>query len=162
MTALHVGDRCLTGTEVSPLTMAEQARKHLSGVYYDTIVGTGMSGALVVPVLARELDCNWLILRKPGDHHHHPGTIFGGYSPGQGSLGHRWLFADDGIRTGGTLRRVRRQVDEIAARAGHATSFAGAYLFGDHNQNDVYGRAGEYLSPGQVTDVLKQIERYAA
>src|SRR5215472_3764911 len=90
MSTTKFGDGCLDGTCASPAVMAVLAQDHLDGVSYDTMVGTGMSGALVVPVIARALRKNWLIVRKPGDHHHHGNAL------AQGHLGDRWIAVDDG------------------------------------------------------------------
>jgi hypothetical protein len=152
MSAMQIGEPCLDGCLASPGTMAVQARDVLAGVSYDTMAGTGMSGALVIPMLARELDSRWLILRKPGDSHHH------GSSPGQGSLGNRWLFVDDGIKTGATVRRVYDQVTRIAAQRGHPTEFAGAYLYGDH---DHFGRPAGYYSPRELAELLERLARWS-
>jgi hypothetical protein len=164
MTAVRIGTSpCLDGLLASPKEMAGAARKHLDGVYYDTMVGTGMSGALVVPILAREMGCHFLVVRKPGDGHGHHLSYPGG--PGEGMLGHRWLFVDDGIQSGETVTRVREQISAEALRRGHFTSFAGAYLYGEHEQHyDSYyggpsaGRDG-YHSPDDLDDMLGRIRR---
>jgi adenine/guanine phosphoribosyltransferase-like PRPP-binding protein len=119
----HVGNPCLWEA-FQPHMIADKARAELAGINFDTLVGTGFSGALVVPSLARELNRNFLLLRKPGDSHHH------GSEPAEGDLGERWLFVDDGIQTGATLARVRAVVPQIARRYGQRTEFAGAYIYG--------------------------------
>lgn len=76
-----------------------------AGLNYDTLVGTGMSGALVVPSLARALEVDFLIVRKQEDDSHHSGRLMG-------TLGERWVFVDDFTSTGGT----RNWVIEIIKR----------------------------------------------
>jgi hypothetical protein len=149
MTAISVGTPCLDGATVDPRVMAEQAGYICRGVHFDTMVGTGMSGALVVPVLARELGKHWMILRKPGDAHKHHSA------PGEGSLGNHWLFVDDGIMTGETVQRVRREVGQIARSRGHMTRFAGAYCYGDHD-HDRY-RASRYFTSSELDEMLRYI-----
>lgn len=94
---------------------------------FDTIVGTGMSGSLVIPTLARGLGCMWVVIRKEGDGSH-------SYTNAEGTLGERWLFVDDFISGGGTLRRVRAGVEKAVSRHQRqdprfVTAYAGAYLY---------------------------------
>jgi len=72
----------------------------------DTLVGIGLSGALVVPKLAEAVGANWLIIRKEGEITH-------GTQMGVGVLGERWLFVDDFIATGKSFRMVYKQVNAI-------------------------------------------------
>src|SRR4051812_16554608 len=81
-----------------PSVLIEEAKRTIKGKY-DTLVGTGLSGSLVIPLLARGLDCDWLIVRKENDGSHST-------KPAEGRLGRRWLFVDDFIASGATLRRV--------------------------------------------------------
>jgi hypoxanthine phosphoribosyltransferase len=80
------------------------------------VVGTGLSGALVVPYLGRALSKYWLIVRKNGDSSH---SNFWA----EGELGARWLFVDDQVETGKTRQHVREVIDKIAA-----TSEVGNYV----------------------------------
>lgn len=118
----------MTGAHVPPAQMAAEARRALEGVYFDTMAGTGMSGALVVPILARALDKHWLIVRKENDHHHHKAAGGPENELAEGTLGERWLFVDDGADTGATYRRMR----EIVPSLNPGTRFAGAYFYGDN------------------------------
>lgn len=72
----------------------------------DTLVGTGLSGAVIVPMLARELGIGWLVVRKPNDGSHSS-------KPAEGDLGRRWLFVDDFIETGATFERVWTAVQKL-------------------------------------------------
>lgn len=66
---------------------------------FDTLVGTGLSGTLVVPLLARHAGKFWAIVRKEGDGSHSSNKI-------EGRLGTRYLFVDDVISTGTTKNFV--------------------------------------------------------
>lgn len=105
----------------SPRSIARTAREHLEGVEFDTMVGTGLSGALVIPPLARTLKVHWLILRKPTDDSH-------SCMAGEGTLGSRWLFVDDLIDSGATQARVIKQVNEIIATERARAHLAGGTL----------------------------------
>jgi adenine/guanine phosphoribosyltransferase-like PRPP-binding protein len=89
---------------------------------FDTLVGTGFSGGLVVPMLANELDKDFVLIRKPRDNSHHSGRMVG-------VLGERWLFVDDFISSGTTLRRVQRIVTAEANNRYHETEQLGSYYY---------------------------------
>jgi adenine/guanine phosphoribosyltransferase-like PRPP-binding protein len=99
------------------------AKKSLRRVDYDTIVGTGFSGGLVVPILARELGQNFVLIRKPRDNSHHSGQMVG-------QLGERWVFVDDFISSGRTRDRVKRIVKAQAKSREFETTFVGTYCYG--------------------------------
>jgi len=123
--------------------VAEELRHRLDAdfrepIVVDTLVGTGLSGALVVPGVARILKLNWVVVRKPNEASH-------ASYPFEGTLGRRWLFVDDRVETGATLRRVREAIDDGARRYGpiddtvfsvyggrrqlFATTFVGYYVY---------------------------------
>lgn len=104
----------------------DKAREALKGVKYDTMVGRGMSGALVVPMLAKALRKNWLIVRKPGEHSH-------SYDRAVGKLGHRWVFVDDFIASGDTLEATKDAVRQLAEYRDFDTEYVGQYLYKDTN-----------------------------
>ena len=124
MMKIHVGNACLDGAFEDPNRLAADASQALRGVQFDTMVGTGFSGALVVPILARVMGKNILLIRKPGDSHHHGTAI------AEGDLGDRWVFVDDGIATGTTYRRVHKAIHELSTAHGVHPQFAGAYIYG--------------------------------
>lgn len=76
----------------------EDAREALPS-YVDTLVGTGMSGAVAIPQIARALGMNFALIRKPNESTHSHLTI-------EGSVGSYWVFVDDFIESGDTYRRV--------------------------------------------------------
>jgi hypoxanthine phosphoribosyltransferase len=111
--------------------LARRARLRLEGVKFDTMIGTGLSGALVIPRLAAEFDAHWFIVRKEKDGSHSSYV-------GEGSIGKRWLFVDDLIDSGETLKRVQLAVKEACSSkygvdyANYApfdTEYVGAYLY---------------------------------
>lgn len=95
----------------------ENARAKLADVDYDTLVGTGLSGTVVVPILGRELGRHWAVVRKEESVH--------SSRPVLGTLGQRWVFVDDTIDTGATLQRVKRKIAQECT----STEYVGAYLY---------------------------------
>lgn len=118
-------------------------------VRYDTLVGAGMSGALAVPLIAQVLGKDYAIVRKQGDAHHHDEDI-----RAEGNIGESWIFVDDGIRRGGTLRNAQEVIADLAP---HAT-FAGLYLYGD-------GDGGMFpplfYRPGEVDELITRAAEQA-
>jgi len=102
------------------------AQKHIKGVDYDTLVGTGLSGTIAVTELARRLGKKYLIVRKPGDGTHSS-------LPVEGKLGKRWIFVDDLISTGTTATRVSETIEKVTARRGFKTRCVGVFLYADYN-----------------------------
>lgn len=101
------------------------ARSVLSGAKYDLLVGTGMSGALVVPVLAYALRKRFAIVRKESDTQKQNHSDF--KVEGQMRSGDRWLFVDDFISSGATYRRVYKAMQKLGA--GIALEHIGMYLY---------------------------------
>lgn len=91
-------------------------------VKFDTIVGTGLSGSLVIPMLARRLRRKWAIVRKDGEQRHSSYQI-------EGEIGDRWIFVDDLIASGRTLRRVQEVVQEEFRIREAQTTYVGAWLY---------------------------------
>lgn len=113
---------CLVGAFDSPAIHVMKAIETIPGdIEYDTLIGCGMSGALVVPMLAFGLQIpNYAIIRKPGDLHKH------GVTKIEGNVGRKgWLFVDDGIETGKTFRHVTQQMEMV-----NSCPFKGAYFYG--------------------------------
>jgi phosphoribosylpyrophosphate synthetase len=104
--------------------LIERATRKLQDVPFDTLVGTGVSGTIFVPILAHELDKHWMIVRK--DKSGHSTSML------EGQLGHRWLFCDDLIYTGATLKRVRKTIKDTLRYGTWHTVFGGTYLYGDN------------------------------
>lgn len=103
--------------------LIERAREDLSGVEcFDTFVGTGLSGSLVVPVLAHEFGKDFAIVRKGREGSH-------SYNMVEGKLGHRWVFVDDFVSTGKTAQMVDERIKEAAGNRKWETKRVGSYLY---------------------------------
>lgn len=105
-----------------PEQTAATARLLLEDIDYDTMVGQGLSGALVIPTLARSLGKFWMIVRKPDDKTHSDYKA-------EGTLGRRWIFVDDLIQSGATRLRVQEAVKKQAFDWRFETEYVGAYLY---------------------------------
>lgn len=88
----------------------------------DTLVGTGVSGALVVPYIGRVLDVHWALVRKPTEGSHSPNLV-------EGTVGECWVLVDDLIDTGATLKRVEEAIR--LELYGWTTRCAGAIMYLD-------------------------------
>lgn len=84
--------------------LIDSARRTLHDVDFDTVIGTGLSGALIVPDIARALNKQWAIVRKDNDSEHAMFNI-------EGYIGNQWLFFDDLVASGRTLRFVKEKVE---------------------------------------------------
>jgi hypothetical protein len=98
------------------------ARAVLQEVDYDTIIGRGLSGALVVPGLARALGKHWAIARKSGDGSHSASEV-------EGTLGRRWIFVDDFVSSGRTRRAAKDTVQKFCERKRHLTEYVGTWTY---------------------------------
>jgi adenine/guanine phosphoribosyltransferase-like PRPP-binding protein len=121
-------------------TLVARAKRALADVEFDTMVGTGLSGALVIPTLAKALDVDFLLVRKDSDESHSSGEP-------AGTLGHQWIFVDDFVSTGATLAHVRSEVEEFAETNDmdphFDTTYMGAYLYQTYR-----GRGPGFWRPG--------------
>lgn len=107
-----------------PERVISDATVALANVDYDTIIGTGVSGALAVQLLARALGKHYAIVRKPKDGTHSMNAI-------EGRVGRRWVFVDDLIASGTTARRVIDSIKQHSELYGWATKRVGSYLYED-------------------------------
>jgi adenine/guanine phosphoribosyltransferase-like PRPP-binding protein len=108
--------------------IANRMLDKVQNVEFDTIVGTGLSGTLVVPTLGRAFGTLWAIVRKESSCH--TNCLI------EGEIGQRWLFVDDFIASGTTLRRVKNIVYDlkyydinIGGLTQFPTKYAGSYLY---------------------------------
>lgn len=84
----------------------EHAKKALAEVDFDTLVGTGFSGSIVIPSIALALGKNFVLIRKETDDSHH------GKGRLVGQLGQKWIFVDDFVSSGRTRQRVIDKIEE--------------------------------------------------
>jgi hypothetical protein len=101
----------------NPAVIVTDAMHALNGVQFDTLIGTGLSGCLVVPTLARALGRHFAIVRKPNDGAHSPSCI-------AGEVGSKWLFVDEQICSGTTFRRVHDVMSRLPCE------FVGSFIYG--------------------------------
>lgn len=101
----------------------ETAQKKLADVEFDTLVGTGFSGGIVVPSLALAMGKKFVLVRKETDDSHH------GSGQLLGELGPRWIFVDDFAQTGRTQKRVIRKIKEAAEVRDTTTTLVGRYMY---------------------------------
>lgn len=115
--------------------IVKDAQEKLQGVDFDTFVGVGLSGALVVPYVARAMRKHWAIVRKDNDSSHAEARV-------EGSIGQRWIFLDDLIASGLTRRKVRQTLADLSKEnwdyetrkwvytsVGSQTEYVGDYLY---------------------------------
>jgi len=101
----------------------ETAMANLEHVDFDTLVGTGFSGGIVIPSLALSLGKKFVLIRKETDDSHH------GRGRLLGELGSRWIFVDDFVSSGRTRQRVINKIDEAALDYETASEFVGQYMY---------------------------------
>jgi hypothetical protein len=111
--------------------LVDAAKHALNGVRFDTFVGTGLSGTLSAPVLARAMRKNFVIVRKDSDQTHDVERVLG-------NMGERFVIVDDLIASGDTWRAI---IDELGYWRDHrsagddwsgplpAFEFVGIYLY---------------------------------
>jgi orotate phosphoribosyltransferase-like protein len=111
----------LTDIIRDPRQVIQLAEKALFEVDFDTVVGIGLSGALIVPQMAAAFGKNFAIVRKVDNTHSD--------QPVEGHIGARWLFVDDLICTGSTYKHVVNKMKLTAELYSHDTQHVGAYLY---------------------------------
>ncbi len=99
------------------------AKDRLEGVDFDTMVGTGFSGGVVIPALALAMGKNFVLVRKENDDSHHGGGRL------LGELGRSWIFVDDLVSSGRTRERVIEKVELAAREASQPTTMLGQYMY---------------------------------
>jgi orotate phosphoribosyltransferase-like protein len=91
---------------------------------FDTLVGTGFSGGLLIPTLALRLRRKFILIRKETDDSHHgSGKILG-------ELGAKWIFVDDFTSSGATRRRVIDKITVAASQRSLTTAHVADYYYG--------------------------------
>lgn len=93
---------------------------------FDTLVGTGFSGGLIIPTLALRLRKKFVLIRKETDDSHHgKGRLLG-------ELGTRWVFVDDFVSSGRTRDRVIEKINAAATLEDHKTTHVANYYYARH------------------------------
>lgn len=121
---------------------------------FDTIVGTGFSGGMVIPMLATKLKKKFVLIRKETDDSHHgSGRLLG-------ELGERWIFVDDFCQSGKTKRRVIAKIEDAADYELHETTYVGNYYYGGYRLDSDYrdGANIELLHPVEQVKMGKKYE----
>lgn len=107
----------------------DTAKKRLADVEFDTLVGTGFSGGVVIPALALAMDKKFVLIRKETDDSHHgKGKILG-------ELGARWVFVDDFVSSGRTRKRVIEKIAQAAPDSSAVTTMAGQYMYVNYSED---------------------------
>lgn len=120
----------------------DTAKERLADVDFDTLVGTGFSGGIVIPSLALAMGKKFVLIRKENDDSHH------GRGRLLGELGARWVFVDDLISSGRTRQRVIEKVEEQAPCLETGTVMVGQYMYTDYkdSESDERGKFTAYSS----------------
>lgn len=131
-----------------PETLIASAKRAIGDWDFDTMVGTGLSGALAIPMLAHALDKHWAIVRKPNEISHSGAVI-------EGRLGEKWIFVDDFIASGRTFDRVYKTIQKQAIEHDWTTTYSGAYMY----NHDLDYPLGHWRTDGFVRYAEEDLER---
>lgn len=112
----------------------ETAKERLKDVDFDTLVGTGFSGSIVIPSLALAMGKKFVLIRRDNDNSHH------GKGRPVGQLGERWIFVDDFVSSGATRQRVLTKVADWSREYDCTTEFVGQYTYQSYNDDGTRGR----------------------
>lgn len=114
--------------DTDPIADALAAQLEQAGISREafpslSLVGTGLSGTLAVPALARRLGTLWGIVRK--EHSPHDSRLF------VGSIMDQWIFVDDFVSSGATMRRVVQVVEGLRTESGsrYPTTYLGQFMY---------------------------------
>ena len=116
-----------------PHRIHEQASELLESHDFDTVVATGVSGTIALPMVAFAHNVNMLVVRKSQENCH-------SWLDCEGVLGSKWMFVDDFIHTGDTFRRVHDAVTRLAQKYERETEFVGAYLYAEFDGGTEAGK----------------------
>lgn len=116
------------------------AKERLGGVDFDTMVGTGFSGGIVIPALALAMGKKFVLIRKETDDSHH------GKGRMLGELGNKWIFVDDFVSSGKTRTRVIEKVNTAVDCFGERvkSEMIGQYMYINYSDQ---GPQFEYSHP---------------
>lgn len=111
-------DRALSETNRK---LVGEIRKATEGVNFDTVVGTGLSGTIFAARVAPVLGKHFAIVRKPDDRSTHSDLRI------EGTIGYRWIFVDDFLCSGATMKRTMEEMTETYPDC----EFSGYYTYRD-------------------------------
>lgn len=101
----------------------ETAERKLADVDFDTLVGTGFSGSVVIPALALAMGKKFVLIRKETDDSHHgKGRLLG-------EIGERWIFVDDFVSSGRTRQRVIEKIEDAKREYETTSEMVGQYMY---------------------------------
>jgi hypothetical protein len=115
---------------------------------FDSMVGVGLSGHLVLPIVARYFDVPFFAVRKPEDRNH---ELNG--NTGRGSIGKRWILVDDVVTTGATVKLARQAVSDAVSKFNFRTTFVGTVCY-----EPLWNASGEFVTPEMIRKSVKRIE----
>jgi hypothetical protein len=118
----RVGADYLSELLYTPEAVIQDAERALADVRFGSIVGTGLSGTLAAPLLARHFGVPFAIIRKADEQGRHSSCAI------EGTVSAVWIMADDRVATGATCARVRAIVGGLRLPDGAAPQFAGLYV----------------------------------
>ncbi len=110
----------------NPEQAMEKAVHHLFGYRFDAFVCTGVSGLLLAPILAVYMGKRLAVVRKQGDVNHSEFNVESALLEYD-----RWIFIDDIIASGTTLRKVRLAMLKLGF-----DPEVGTYLYHDESYPD--------------------------
>ena len=87
------------------------AKEHLARQDFDAIAFMGLSGALIAPILAMEMNKTLICVRKSDEVRHSYNEVEGD------SNARRYIIIDDFVTSGGTVRRIVAEISRFAPRA---------------------------------------------
>lgn len=89
------------------------AKLALAKYSFDAIAVRGVSGLLIGPALALELDKTLIVVRKPGDHKPiFDGGSHSGYTIEGDISASRYVIVDDCVSSGTTAKEILRKIEE--------------------------------------------------
>jgi len=115
--------------DVDPAELIANAETQLYGhrVDFDSMVGVGLSGLLVLPLLARHFDVPFFGCRKRNEPSHNSLLPQGG-----GRIGQKWILIDDAKVTGNTVAKVQRTISLVTRKHNFKTTYKGAYFYNSY------------------------------
>jgi hypoxanthine phosphoribosyltransferase len=116
-------------------------------IQFDSMVGIGNSGLLVLPILARHFCVPFFALRKPGQISHNSKQ-----PEGDGVIGHNWILIDDVKVLGNTINYAVKTIGKLARQHNFIACYRGTYLYEPMSQSP-----GEFVHPDDVATSVMQV-----